>query len=262
MTGMVSSSRRRLAVVLLLAAAAAASAQTVYITRTGTKYHGAGCTLLKKSHIAIGLSDAIARGFTPCGLCNPPTTGGEGVVTGGAEHAGAPAAAPSTGEARNAVPSLYRVNVAGVSVTAGADVSRMLRAHVFYVVDGDTVKVSLAVRPKGLAEREIIRLIGVDTPETVDRRKPVQPFGKEASAYTRRRLLDQDVYLAFDWDLRDKYNRLLAYVYLAKGGCFNAELVREGYAHAYLTYAFQFTEEFRGLERKARESRRGLWGPG
>jgi micrococcal nuclease len=243
-----------LAAVLLLAAAGLAAAQTVYVTKTGTKYHRAGCSALGKSSTAIPLSEAAARGFEPCGLCDPP------VLEPGAGARGA--AAPSGTEARagSGAVSFYKVNAERLSRTADADTARMLRARVIYVVDGDTIKVSLQARPKGLAERETIRLIGVDTPETVDPRRPVQAFGREASAYTKHRLLNRDVLLAFDWDLRDKYDRLLAYVWLPREGCFNAELVREGYGHAYLSFAFQFSDEFRGLEREAKTGRRGLWG--
>jgi micrococcal nuclease len=88
----------------------------------------------------------------------------------------------------------------------------------------------------------------------------VERFGKEASAFTRRTLLNKTVYLAFDWDLRDRYGRLLAYIYTAAGDCFNAALIREGYGHAYTRYPFQFMEEFRTLEQNARNAKRGLWG--
>jgi micrococcal nuclease len=122
--------------------------------------------------------------------------------------------------------------------------------------------VSIESPPPELGEAETIRLIGVDTPETVHPSRPVQFFGKEASDYTKSCLLGKTVYLAFDWDLRDHYGRLLAYIYLDSGetDCFNAALVREGYAHAYTRFAFQFIEEFRALEREARTEKRGLWG--
>ncbi|MDR2103588.1 MAG: thermonuclease family protein, partial [Treponema sp.] len=107
---------------------------------------------------------------------------------------------------------------------------------------------------------ETIRMIGVDTPETVHPRRPVEFFGREAGEFTKSRLLGQKVALAFDWDLRDRYGRLLAYIYTADGDCFNAALIREGYAHAYTRFSFQFMEEFRAMEQQAREDRRGLWG--
>jgi micrococcal nuclease len=136
----------------------------------------------------------------------------------------------------------------------------MTQAEVVSHVDGDTVRVRIANPPAGLGAVETIRLIGVDTPETVHPSRPVEHFGKEASDFTKARLLGKTVYLAFDWDLRDRYGRLLAYIYSADGDCFNADLVREGYGHAYTRFSFQFLEEFRALEREAREAKRGLWG--
>jgi micrococcal nuclease len=139
----------------------------------------------------------------------------------------------------------------------------MLRAEVVQHVDGDTVRVRISNPPPELKTVETIRMIGVDTPETVHPNKPVEFFGKEASDYTKKRLYGKNVYLAFDWDLRDRYGRLLAYIYTADNQtatpCFNAELIREGYGHAYTRFAFQFTEEFRALEREARQVKRGLW---
>jgi micrococcal nuclease len=72
--------------------------------------------------------------------------------------------------------------------------------------------------------------------------------------------LGKGVYLAFDWDLRDRYGRLLAYIYTGEGGCFNTDIIREGYGHAYTSYPFQFMDEFRRLEQEARNGKRGLWG--
>jgi micrococcal nuclease len=106
---------------------------------------------------------------------------------------------------------------------------------------------------------ETIRMLGVDTPETVHPSRAPERFGKEASLFTRTRLLGKSVSLAFDWDLRDHYGRLLAYIY-TNGSCFNADIIREGYGHAYTSYPFQFMDEFRRLEQEARNGKRGLWG--
>jgi micrococcal nuclease len=138
----------------------------------------------------------------------------------------------------------------------------MVRAEVQGSVDGDTVRVAIADPPPGLAAVETVRLLGVDTPETVHPSRPVERFGREAGDFTRDRLLGRTVYLAFDWDLRDRYGRLLAYIYTSdeRGPlCHNAELIRRGYGHAYTRYAFQFMEEFRSLEQEARREKRGLW---
>jgi micrococcal nuclease len=118
------------------------------------------------------------------------------------------------------------------------------------VVDGDTIVVS------GVGT---VRLIGVDTPETVDPRTPVQVFGKEASEFTRRLALGKVVRLEFDTDRTDKYQRTLAYVYLPDGTFLNAEIVKQGYGHAYVKYPFKYLDQFRDYEREAREAQRGLW---
>jgi micrococcal nuclease len=104
-----------------------------------------------------------------------------------------------------------------------------------------------------------IRLIGVDTPETKHPRKPVQPFGKEASAFTKQLVEGQEVRLEFDVQLRDKYRRLLAYVHIGEQ-MLNAELVRQGYAQvATFPPNVKYQEAFLTLQREAREARRGLW---
>lgn len=149
---------------------------------------------------------------------------------------------------------LYRVHLAKLESYKDADISRMARATVTRVIDGDTIEVTL----EGKSHK--VRLIGVDTPETVAPGRAVERFGKEASQFTKSKLEKKTVYLAFDWDLYDRYGRLLAYVYLQDRTCFNAELIRLGYGHAYTKYPFQFLEEFRGLEAEARRARRGLWG--
>ena len=117
-------------------------------------------------------------------------------------------------------------------------------------VDGDTLE---------LDGGERLRLIGVDTPETVDPRRPVQYFGEEASAFTRRMAQGKRVRLEYDQDTRDRYGRTLAYVYLPDGTFLNAEIIRQGYGHAYTRFPFRYQEQFLALEREAREQGRGLW---
>jgi micrococcal nuclease len=103
-------------------------------------------------------------------------------------------------------------------------------------------------------------MIGVDTPETVHPNRHVEYFGAEASGFTKDALLGKDVYLALDWDTRDRYGRLLAYIYTEDSACHNAEIIRQGFGHAYTRFAFQFLDEFRQFEDEAREAKRGLWG--
>jgi micrococcal nuclease len=122
------------------------------------------------------------------------------------------------------------------------------------VIDGDTIIVNI----DGKEER--VRLIGVDTPETVHPNKPVEYFGKEASEFTKRMVEGKKVRLEYDWQRRDKYGRLLAYIYLEDGTFLNAEIIKQGYGFAYTRFPFKYLEEFRQYEREARENGRGLWG--
>ena len=135
------------------------------------------------------------------------------------------------------------------TLEAAADWRRVTR-----VVDGDTIV---------LDGGERVRLIGVDTPETVHPQKPVERFGKEASAFTRRLLEGRRVRLAFDQQRRDRYGRTLAYMYLPDGRLANEEIIRQGYGHAFTKYPFAqaMMERFRAAEREAREAGRGLWAP-
>lgn len=120
------------------------------------------------------------------------------------------------------------------------------------VVDGDTIIV------RGVGR---VRLIGVDTPETVSPGRPVEFFGREASAFTKRLLEGRSVRLEYDRERTDRYGRTLAYVHLADGTFANAEIVRRGYGHAYTRFPFRYRDQFRQLEREARGAGRGLWNP-
>ncbi len=122
--------------------------------------------------------------------------------------------------------------------------------HVTRVIDGDTLL---------LSNGERVRLIGVDTPELCHPLKPVQYFAREASEFTREMVEGKKVRLEYDWQKRDKYGRLLAYVYLKNGTFLNAEIIKQGYGFAYTKYPFRYMEEFRQYEREARENGRGLW---
>ena len=241
---------------------------TVFTTDTGSKYHRGTCSSLRSSKIRITLNDAVRRGLKPCEICNPPTRKSPlrtSETVGGAVAADDPGArsarTPSGGAPSRAAhfEGLYRVNQHGIQTSGAADISKMIRAEVKSHIDGDTVKVYISNPPRGLNKSETIRMLGVDTPETKHPSKPVEYFGREASEFTRRALLGKQVYLAFDWNLRDKYGRLLAYIYTAQGQCFNVRLIREGYAHAYTHFTFQFMDEFRRFEQEARRAKRGLW---
>lgn len=124
------------------------------------------------------------------------------------------------------------------------------------VVDGDTIAINMN------GSKETIRLIGIDTPETVDPRKPVQCFGIEASNKAKELLTGKRVRLETDptQGERDKYNRLLRYVFLEGGTNFSELMIREGYAHEY-TYnlPYKYQEQFKQAENEARIAKRGLW---
>jgi endonuclease YncB( thermonuclease family) len=125
-------------------------------------------------------------------------------------------------------------------------------AEVVKVVDGDTIDVRITTKT------ERVRLIGVDTPETVHPFKPLELFGKEASDFTKTQLQGKTIRLEYDLSKRDKYGRILAYVYL-EDRHFNAELIEKGYAFAYLRFPFKYREEFRQLEMRAKQAGVGMW---
>ena len=116
-------------------------------------------------------------------------------------------------------------------------------ALVSYITDGDTIGVGRGWR------YQTVRLIGVDTPEVVHPKKPVEPFGLEASAFTKRKLKGQRVRLEFEPtnNQYDRYDRLLAYVVLADGTLFNAELIKQGYARVIAPSPFHY---YRSEERR------------
>jgi micrococcal nuclease len=134
-------------------------------------------------------------------------------------------------------------------------------ASVVRVVDGDT----FVAKEDGVSDDVTIRMLGINTPETVDPRKPVECFGKEASAKLKELLTGKRIKLVPDpqADERDKYHRLLRNVLLEDGTDVNAFMVREGYAYAYLTFPLNRDrrEELRTLEELARSTKSGVWSP-
>lgn len=127
------------------------------------------------------------------------------------------------------------------------------------VVDGDTV----VVRKDGADIK--IRLIGLDTPEVVDPRKPVQCFGKEASDKAKSLLTSVRVRLEHDpsQGMLDTYGRTLAYLFLTDGTHFNRYMIAEGYGHEY-TYRlpYRYQSDFQAAEKDARGAKKGLWADG
>ncbi|WP_238980958.1 thermonuclease family protein [Geobacillus sp. YHL] len=126
--------------------------------------------------------------------------------------------------------------------------------RVIRVIDGDTVEVQFS--NKAVAT---VRMIGVNTPETVHPNKPVEKYGKEASNYTKKRLTNKTVTLEFDVQIKDKYGRLLAYVWIGKE-LYNETLVKEGYANVMTIQPnVKYQKRFLAAEQAARKAKKGLW---
>ncbi len=147
--------------------------------------------------------------------------------------------------------SLKRIIVPLILLLLSSVVLAQDTALVSRVVDGDTIELSTG---------EKVRLIGVDTPETVHPSKPIEFFGKEASAFTKSMVEGKRVRLEFDAEERDHYGRLLAYVYLEDGTFLNAEIVRQGYGQILsIPPNVKHADEFLKLQQEARDAGRGLW---
>ena len=130
---------------------------------------------------------------------------------------------------------------------------RGLEGTVVRVVDGDTIHVRVGTRV------EKVRYIGVNAPEVHHPTKGVEPGGREAAAVNRRLVQDQAVRLELDVQERDRYGRLLAYVWIG-GVMINAELVRLGYAQVMTVPPnVRYQEMFLKLQREAHQAGRGLW---
>lgn len=143
-------------------------------------------------------------------------------------------------------------------VTAPKNDSQYTYYSVTSVVDGDTVKVNIN------GTIETLRLIGLDTPETVDPRKEVQCFGKEASNKGKELLTGKKVRIETDPSQgdKDKYGRTLAYIYTESGIFYNKYMIEQGYAHEY-TYnsAYKYQAEFKQAQKTAEANKVGLWSP-
>lgn len=124
------------------------------------------------------------------------------------------------------------------------------------VVDGDTIEVEVA------GKTEKIRMLGVNTPETVDPRRPVECYGKEASDHAKLILADASVELVADASQgdADKYGRLLRYVVMADGTDFGRTMIQDGYAYEY-TYDKPYARqaEYKAAQAEAQAQKRGLW---
>jgi len=123
-------------------------------------------------------------------------------------------------------------------------------------VDGDTIVVDMN------GKDETVRMIGMDTPETHRPNTPVQCYGPAAAAYTKNLIGSQKVRLEADPtnQNRDRYGRLLRYVYIPDGRMVEEELIKNGYAFAYTSFPSTHNDEFAALASQAKDNAKGLWG--
>lgn len=169
------------------------------------------------------------------------------------------------------------INIAVLIITAAAYLgfkslpfikSASAKDELYYisrVVDGDTLK---------LSNNDRVRLIGVDTPEVFYSEKllrdakrshkdikSIQALGERASEFTKSLCRDKRVRLEFDVAKRDRYGRLLAYVYLEDGTFVNAKILEEGFGQVMtIPPDVKYADKFLKLEKEARDNRKGLWG--
>ncbi|MBC7708008.1 thermonuclease family protein [Polaromonas sp.] len=127
---------------------------------------------------------------------------------------------------------------------------------VSHFVDGDTIAVIMQ------GKEEKVRFIGVDTPETHKPHTPVQCYGPAAAAHTKNVIGTQRVRLEADRlsTNRDRYDRLLRYVYLADGTLLNKAIIQNGYGFYYPYFPYTKAEEFKAAQELAQAGHRGLWG--
>ena len=132
--------------------------------------------------------------------------------------------------------------------------NKYITATVIEIVDGDTIKVRID------GKEENVRLLLVDTPETKDPNEPVQPFGPEATEFAEKTLSGKEVYLEFEGPERDKYDRLLAYLWIGDK-IFNQMLLEEGLARVAYVYDPPYThyDAFLAAEKEARDAKKGIW---
>jgi micrococcal nuclease len=125
-----------------------------------------------------------------------------------------------------------------------------------HFIDGDTIAVNMN------GNIETVRMIGVDTPETHKPNTPVQCYGEAAAAYTKQLIGSKKVRLQADpLDTnRDRYGRLLRYIYLSDGTLVESQLINNGYGFAYTLFPFSKTEEFKADMQTAQNAHLGLWG--
>ncbi len=164
--------------------------------------------------------------------------------------------------------SLLAIALVFSTVANTAEKIKKEPVKVIYVVDGDTLKVFFQDK------KDTIRLIGIDTPESKKNKRAkkqsikekkdldtIIKMGLQAKKYVQSLVKKDDIlYIEFDVEPRDRYKRLLGYVYFADGTMLNLKLVQDGYAQPY-TYPpnVKYKDQFIQAAREARENKRGLW---
>jgi len=160
----------------------------------------------------------------------------------------------------------YTLHIEGITSSSGEEMqgvttfdfttkdSNKTKATVTRVIDGDTIEVKMD------GNTEDVRLLLVDTPETKHPSKPVQPYGPEASEFAKNTLSGKEVTLEFDGSKRDKYDRLLAYVWV-NGNNFNKMLLAEGLARLAYVYEPPYThyDAFMKAQTKAVNENKNIW---
>lgn len=200
----------------------------------------------------MGLVAFCAASLIACG-----TTPGEDTGSASADSPSTQVVEPDNGPTEGRPPTQgAETTSTAPNPTGGSDLARTPNAEVVRVVDGDTIVVGTE---RG---QERVRLIGIDTPESTDPRQPVECFGKEAAGYTASLLPPgTPVTLERDAQSRDRYGRLLAYVYRSSDGLFVNEAILAGGFAQVLTIPpnVTHTERLLAAERSARASGAGLW---
>jgi micrococcal nuclease len=208
------------------------------------------CEVLMKNILILAVIFAVTTG---CGqsvstkIQDPASS----VANTTAPITAAPAPTPVPAAATTGAPAANQQGPA-VSPTTSVEDKR-IAAKVTRVVDGDTLEVTIS------GKKETIRMILVDTPETKKPNTPIQPFGEEASAFTKETLEGKDVKLERDVSERDQYKRLLYYVYLGDKS-FNEMLLEKGLARvAVYPPDVKYVDQFREKQKKAQEAKLGIW---
>ncbi|HEX30849.1 TPA: nuclease [Candidatus Poribacteria bacterium] len=158
------------------------------------------------------------------------------------------------------IPSVFLILLAaigGLLLSSRGD-EKLLKCHVVRVIDGDTV----AVTVEGERGERMVRYLGIDAPERGKDGEPGEPFAEEAFEYNKALVEGKTVWLEFDKRRKDKYDRLLAYVYLdpLKLSMVNAIFLSQGYATLMIIPPnVKYADQFEMLQREAKEEELGLW---